>query len=44
MAESQIEWTDATWNPIAGCSVMSSGGIEEPLIDTLGGDFRLLAI
>ncbi|KXV76399.1 DUF5131 family protein [Acetobacter cerevisiae] len=25
MAESQIEWTDATWNPIAGCSVMSSG-------------------
>lgn len=25
MAESQIEWTDATWNPIAGCSVTSSG-------------------
>ena len=25
MAESQIEWTDATWNPIAGCSIMSSG-------------------
>ena len=25
MAESQIEWTDSTWNPVAGCSVMSSG-------------------
>lgn len=25
MAETQIEWTDATWNPVAGCSIMSSG-------------------
>lgn len=25
MAETQIEWTDATWNPVAGCSVMSAG-------------------
>lgn len=25
MAESQIEWTDATWNPVAGCSVISAG-------------------
>lgn len=25
MAESSIEWTDATWNPIAGCSVISPG-------------------
>lgn len=25
MAESQIEWTDATWNPVAGCSLASSG-------------------
>lgn len=25
MAETQIEWTDATWNPVAGCSVASSG-------------------
>jgi protein gp37 len=25
MAETQIEWTDATWNPIAGCSIVSSG-------------------
>jgi protein gp37 len=25
MAETQIEWTDATWNPIAGCSVVSAG-------------------
>jgi len=25
MAESQIEWTDATWNPVAGCSIISSG-------------------
>jgi protein gp37 len=22
---SQIEWTDATWNPVAGCSIVSSG-------------------
>ena len=25
MAETQIEWTDATWNPVAGCSVISAG-------------------
>ena len=25
MAESKIEWTDATWNPVAGCSIMSAG-------------------
>jgi protein gp37 len=25
MAASDIEWTDATWNPIAGCSVLSPG-------------------
>lgn len=25
MAETQIEWTDSTWNPVAGCSVMSAG-------------------
>lgn len=25
MSETQIEWTDATWNPVAGCSIMSSG-------------------
>lgn len=25
MAETSIEWTDATWNPVAGCSVMSAG-------------------
>lgn len=22
---SEIEWTDATWNPVAGCSIVSSG-------------------
>jgi len=25
MAETKIEWTDATWNPVAGCSLASSG-------------------
>lgn len=25
MSESAIEWTDSTWNPVAGCSAMSSG-------------------
>jgi protein gp37 len=25
MAETSIEWTDATWNPIAGCTVLSPG-------------------
>lgn len=25
MAESDIEWTDATWNPVAGCSIVSAG-------------------
>jgi protein gp37 len=25
MASSSIEWTDATWNPVAGCTVISPG-------------------
>ena len=25
MAETQIEWTDATWNPVEGCSIASAG-------------------
>lgn len=25
MAETEIEWTDATWNPVAGCSLESAG-------------------
>jgi protein gp37 len=25
VADSSIEWTDATWNPVAGCSVISPG-------------------
>lgn len=25
MSESQIEWTDATWNPVVGCSIVTAG-------------------
>ena len=25
MANTRIEWTDATWNPVAGCSIVSAG-------------------
>src|SRR5712672_3970679 len=25
MADTSIEWTDATWNPIVGCTVISPG-------------------
>ncbi|RXT29855.1 ABC transporter ATP-binding protein [Rhizobium leguminosarum] len=25
MSETKIEWTDVTWNPVAGCSIMSAG-------------------
>jgi len=25
MAETSIEWTDATWNPVAGCAIVSPG-------------------
>lgn len=25
MAETSIEWTDATWNPVAGCTVFTAG-------------------
>jgi protein gp37 len=25
MAETSIEWTDATWNPVAGCSISTAG-------------------
>jgi protein gp37 len=25
MADTTIEWTDATWNPVAGCSIVTAG-------------------
>ena len=25
MAETSIEWTDTTWNPVAGCTIVSPG-------------------
>lgn len=25
MAETTIEWTDATWNPVAGCGILTAG-------------------
>ena len=25
MADSKIEWTDKTWNPVIGCSKVSEG-------------------
>ena len=25
MADTSIEWTDATWNPVAGCNVLTAG-------------------
>ena len=25
MATTRIEWTDATWNPVAGCSILTAG-------------------
>ena len=25
MAETSIEWTDATWNPVAGCTIHTAG-------------------
>ncbi len=25
MAETSIEWTDATWNPVAGCKIVTAG-------------------
>lgn len=25
MAETSIEWTDATWNPVAGCTILTGG-------------------
>ena len=25
MAKTQIEWTDATWNPVVGCSIVTAG-------------------
>ena len=25
MADTSIEWTDATWNPVAGCTVITAG-------------------
>jgi len=25
MADTQIEWTDSTWNPVSGCSIVTAG-------------------
>jgi protein gp37 len=25
MSETSIEWTDATWNPVAGCTILTAG-------------------
>lgn len=25
MADTTIEWTDATWNPVAGCQIITPG-------------------
>src|SRR5690606_29296019 len=25
MAETSIEWTDSTWNPVAGCTILTAG-------------------
>ena len=25
MADTSIEWTDATWNPVTGCTKISAG-------------------
>jgi protein gp37 len=25
VADTSIEWTDATWNPVAGCSIVTAG-------------------
>lgn len=25
MADTSIEWTDATWNPVAGCTILTAG-------------------
>src|SRR5690606_36409165 len=25
MADTTIEWTDATWNPVAGCTILTAG-------------------
>ena len=36
MADTSIEWTDATWNPVAGCTVISPG-LHELLRDADGG-------
>jgi protein gp37 len=38
MAETSIEWTDATWNPVAGCS--SYGRLHELLRHADGGQAR----
>ena len=41
MAETSIEWTDATWNPVAGCSVVTAGctncyAINGPRLEAMG--------
>lgn len=40
MAETQIEWTDATWNPVAGCSIVTAGAPLPNLGSPVAGVFR----
>ncbi|MBI2856972.1 MAG: phage Gp37/Gp68 family protein [Chloroflexi bacterium] len=42
---SRIEWTDATWNPVSGCSKVSPGCdhcYAERLTNRFGGDFNVV--
>jgi protein gp37 len=36
-SKTKIEWTDASWNPILGCSRVSDPGKEIPIHCSTGG-------
>lgn len=39
MAATQIEWTYSTWNPVAGCSIVTAGHLRDiPRLVTEAGD------
>ena len=43
----KIEWTDATWNPVTGCTKVSSGCkfcYAERVTKRLGGDFSKVVL
>ena len=42
--QSKIEWTDATWNPVTGCTKISAADLARARLAAAGQCFELLLL